>query len=127
MYDRRTVENLLPTIWDESYAFGLDRDEHAPDPDMPRGSRDVSHGNTLYAYLADMKTAWKHAPMTLRQRRAVFLRHAFGLTEVAIGAHENVSQQAISRRLEGAVGRMTNYLNGDVQVSADDDDESEVL
>lgn len=113
-YDRTLVEYLLPAVWDESYAYGLPRMDTAPDPDMPRGASNPATANNLPAYLADIRTGWKRAPLTLRERRAVFMRYALDWRTVDIAAHEWVSKQTISARLYTAVGKIVARLNGGV-------------
>jgi DNA-directed RNA polymerase specialized sigma24 family protein len=110
-YSRELVEQLLPAVWDSSLAFGM-TNPNAPDPDMPRATIDVSHGCTLYAHLADIRSAWKRAPLTLKERRALLLRYGLGWEHREIGAHEGVSRQAITARLDAAVGRLRDHLNG---------------
>ena len=55
MYDRTSIEALLPTVWHD-HSWGL-RNETAPDPDMPRAKTDPSHSGTLVAMLADIRKA----------------------------------------------------------------------
>jgi len=61
-YDRELVERLLPAVWDESYAYGMEA-PLAPPPGMPRAKADPSKGNTLWAHLSDIRTAWRMAPI----------------------------------------------------------------
>lgn len=109
-YSRELVEQLLPAVWDHSCAFGM-TNPNAPDPDMPRATIDVSHGCTLFAHLADIKAAWRYAPLTLRERRSLLLRFGLGWDHREIGHHEGVSRQAITSRLETAIGKMRDRLN----------------
>lgn len=110
-YSRELVEQLLPAVWDRSMAYGM-TNPNAPDPDMPGGAIDVSHGCTLYAHLADIKTAWKRAPLTLKEKRAVLLRHGLGWDHREIAELEGVSRKVITVRLDTAVGKMRDHLNG---------------
>lgn len=111
-YTRTLVEQLLPAVWDSSSAYGMD-DPTAPDPDMPRATVDPSHGGTLLAHLADIKTGWTCAYIPLRERQAMILRYGMGLTHAEIGQQLGVSRQAIAERLTEGVGRLVEYLNGD--------------
>lgn len=111
-YTREMVELLLPAIWDESYCYGLPARENAPDPDMPRGSTNVAHGNNLPAYIADVKSGWAKTPLSIRERRAVLLKHGVCLMDREIAEFEGCSRSTITHRLEAAVTKITNYLNG---------------
>lgn len=111
-YDRDGIEALLPAIWDESYCYGLPRASTAPDPSMPKGWTNKSHGNTFWAMLADIKTGWRRAPLTLKERRALLLRFGVGWTEQQIATHEGCSQPTLSVRLTNAVGKVVATING---------------
>jgi DNA-directed RNA polymerase specialized sigma24 family protein len=110
-YSRELVEQLLPAVWDSSLAFGMTNPQ-APDPDMPRATIDVSHGCTLYAHLADIRSAWKHASLSLDERRALLLRYGMGWKEREIGAQLGSPQRTVSDWITRGVGRMRDYLNG---------------
>lgn len=108
------VETLLPAVWDETYCYGMPKPDSAPDPDMPKSWTNKAHGNTLYAHIADIKSAWAWARtgLTLKERRAVFMYHMLDLTQADIASHEECSRPAISTRLYTAIGKMTAHLNG---------------
>lgn len=110
-YDRPLVEQLLPAVWDEEYAYGM-RNPTAPDPDMPRGTVDKKNGGTLFAHLADIRRAWQQAPLSDKQREALRQRYCLDWTEKQIALDLGVTQQAISLRIEGGVGRLVDFLNG---------------
>lgn len=111
-YTRESVESLLPAVWDESYCYGLPQKDSAPDPDMPRGSANKAHGNNLSAYIADIKTGWEKTPLTLKERRALVLAFAAGWTQKDIAFNQGCSQQAISERIDRAIGKIVARLNG---------------
>lgn len=111
-YDRRLVEQLLAAIWDKDYAYGVENPT-APDPDIPKSKADPKTGNTLYAHLADIHTAWRRTPLTDRQRRALFMRYGLDWTHREIATHEAVDRSIITRRIEVAVGHLVTDLNGD--------------
>lgn len=110
-YDRPLVEQLLPAVWDQTFAYGM-TDPAAPDPDMPRAAADKSHSNTLYAHLADIKSGWTRAPIPLTERQALFLRYGLDLKQGDISKHQGVTQKAVSERLARGVGRIVDTLNG---------------
>lgn len=110
-YTRDLVIQLLPGAWDPSYAYGM-ANPTAPDPDMPRVAADKSHGNTLYAHLADIKAAWAYSPLSHTQRVTLMLVYGLGWSNVEAGEHQGVSKAAIGLRLDKAVGIMTHWLNG---------------
>jgi predicted DNA-binding protein (UPF0251 family) len=110
-YDRPLVEALMPAVWDEAYCFGI-RMENAPDQDMPRGSTNKATGNTLAAHIADIKTGWEKAPLTLKERRALILAYGLDWTVKEIAYNQDCSRQMIERRIENAVGKVVQTLNG---------------
>lgn len=81
---------------------------------MAKAWTNKAHGNTHWAYIADIKTAWAEADLSPPQRRTIFMRFALGQTEEVIGAYEGVTKQSISERLFRGVGKMTAHLNGEV-------------
>lgn len=111
-YDRPLVEQLLPAVWDQSYAYGM-TNPTAPDPDMPRAAADKAHSGALYAHLADIRTGWNKAPIPRPERQALFLRYALDLKQSDIGKRQGVTQKAVSERLARGVGRIVETLNGD--------------
>ncbi|MFC4089387.1 hypothetical protein [Micromonospora sp. GCM10011541] len=110
-YSRELIEQLLPAVWDSSYAFGMTNPQ-APDPDMPRATIDVSHGCTLYAHLADIRTAWKRAYIPLAEKQALLLRYGMGWREQEIADQQDCGRSTVSERLARGVARMRDYLNG---------------
>lgn len=110
-YDRATVELLLPAVWDSEYAYGM-RNPTAPDPDMPTGTVDKKNGGTLFAHLADIRSAWNRAPLTLEQRRALLMRFGFDMQQKEIAAREGTYKMAVSRTVESGVGALVGWLNG---------------
>jgi len=111
-YNADTVKMLLPAVWDESYAYGLPQREDAPDADMPRVAGNKARSNSHWAYIADIKTGWNKTPLTIREKRALFMRYALAWTQEEIANHEGISQQAIAVRINAAVNKITARLNG---------------
>ena len=111
-YNADTIKLLLPAVWDESYAYGLPQREDAPDADMPRTAGNKARANSHWAYIADIKTGWNRTPLTLLEKRALFMRYALAWTQQDIAHHEHVSQQAIAKRIDAAVNKITACLNG---------------
>jgi predicted DNA-binding protein (UPF0251 family) len=111
-YSRESVETLLPAVWDESYLYGLPQREDAPDPEMPKGSSNKAQGNNLSAYIADIKTGWEKTPLTTKERRALILAFGLGWTHKEIAYNQGVSRQAITQRIETAIGKICARLNG---------------
>lgn len=121
-YQRDEVKRLLPLVWNESYAaWGNIEKPTRPDVDMPTATADPSHGNTLWALYADIRNAWKLAPLTLKEKRALFMRYAADWTEQEIGDHEGVTHRAVSYRIERGEGKLTAWLNGDKYVDGYDE------
>lgn len=116
-YTRESVETLLPAVWDDSFVYGLPQRDDAPDPDMPKSASNKAHGNDLSAYIADIKTGWDKTPLTIKERRALFLAFNTTLpggpwTQREIAFNQGVSQKTISLRLEQAIGKIVARLNG---------------
>lgn len=115
-YTRESVETLLPAVWDDTYAYGMPQRDTIPDPDMPKAQVDASRGNNLSAYIADIRMGWKLAPLTLKERRALLLAFGLGWTQREIAYNQDVSQQAIQRRIETAIGKIETRLNGGYRI-----------
>jgi len=111
-YTDEAVKLLLPAVWDESYAYGLPDREDSPEKDMPKSAANKAHGNSHWAYIADIKTGWKKTPLTRLERRALLMSFGLGWTHADIGAHEGVTRQAITTRIDTAVKKITARLNG---------------
>lgn len=116
LYTRELVEQLLPAVWDESFAYGM-RSENAPDADMPRGAANKATGGTLAAHIADIKWGWKRAPLTPNERRAILLSYGFDVTQVTASRILGVSQSSISNWLYSGVGKIVARLNGDTDLA----------
>ena len=110
-YDRQLVELLMPAVWDEAYCFGM-QVENAPDADMPRSQPNKATGNTLWAHLADIRIGWQKAPLTIEERRALFLTYCMDWTQREIAFNQSCSQKTISNRLYTGVGKIVAQLNG---------------
>ncbi|MGW1558285.1 hypothetical protein ACWCQ1_17445 [Streptomyces sp. NPDC002144] len=110
-YDRRLVEHLLPAVWDVEAAYGI-RNPQAPDADMPRGTVDKKAAGTLFAHLADIRRGWATAPLSLVEKRALFMHFALDWDDRRIAAREAVTDRAVRYRLERGVGKLAAHLNG---------------
>ncbi|MGW0895902.1 hypothetical protein ACWD0G_02725 [Streptomyces goshikiensis] len=110
-YERRLVEHLLPAVWDVEAAYGI-RTPTAPDADMPKGTVDKRAAGTLFAHLADIRQGWKAAPLSLAEKRALFMRFALDWDDLRIASREGVTDRAIRYRLERGVGKLAAHLNG---------------
>ena len=77
MYDRELVERLLPAVWDEAAVYGIPVPQ-APPQDMPRGSVNPAHGNTLYAHLADIHAGWEKTDLNQKKRQALLVHFGLG-------------------------------------------------
>lgn len=110
-YKRPLVEHLLPAVWDQSYAFGMEN-PLSPDPDMPKAKPDPKVGGTIYAHLADIRRAWSRAEVPQVERQALLLHYALGWTDAEIGKHGGCGKSTICERRERGVGRLAAFLNG---------------
>ena len=111
-YDRRTVEALLPTLWDEASVWGIRREE-VPDPQMPKSKANPAHGNVLAAMMADVSRAWDRCDVPNKERRVLVLHYGMGWTHAQAGFNQGVPHSTALRRAERGVGRITAWLNGD--------------
>lgn len=122
-YNRESVQELLPAIWDESYCYGLDRKPNVPDPDMPRTRANPAHGNNLAAAIADIRIGWERAELTTEERRALFLAHGVGWTQKQAAFNQGVSQAQISRRVQNGIAKIVAHLNGGEWHETEDQEE----
>lgn len=94
------------------------RVENATDPIHRKSASNPKKGNTALAEMIDVRDAWAKAPLTIDQRRALFL--AFGLpprqrwSQEEVGFNQGVSQQAISKRIDKGMEKIIARLNGGV-------------
>jgi DNA-directed RNA polymerase specialized sigma24 family protein len=120
-YNRPLVERLVPAIWDQSFAYGM-TDPQAPDPTMPRSKPDPKTGGTIYAHLADIRSAWERAELPQVERQAVLLRYALDWPLEQVGRAQNVDKSTAMRRAERGVGRLVAFLNGKTYRDTQDGD-----
>ena len=64
------------------------------------------------AHLADMQQAWQKAELTPSQRAIVADVIGDGRSQVEVADELGISQQAVSRRLSGAIERIIEQLGG---------------
>lgn len=86
---------------------------------MPKSWTNKSHGNTLYAHIADIKTGWLVTPLTLKERRAVFMHHVLDYKQTEIAVEESCSGSTINHRLYAAIGKIAAQLNGSDFIEGD--------
>lgn len=111
------IEELLPGVWDPTLV--LNRvDPHAPDPDMPRATPNPAEGFTKVVELADIRRAWRLAPLALEQRRALFA--VFGLHETTRGAEQllGVDHTTVTRHKIAGLKVLYRFLNGREAIAA---------
>lgn len=114
-YTEAMVEHLLPSVWDRTYAWGMQNPE-APDPDMPKAKyKAPTEATSFWTHLIDVRMAWERAPLTMYERRAILLRYALDWEQDEIARNQNVSQSTISRRVSKGVDLLTRWLNADVE------------
>ena len=114
-YSERMVEQLLPSVWDRTYAWGVQNPE-VPDPDMPKAKyKSPKEATTFWTHLIDVRMAWERAPLTMYERRAILLHFALGWEQDEIAFNQEVSQSTVSRRITKGVDLMTRWLNADYE------------
>lgn len=111
MYSEELVEQLLPTLWDESFVLGL-QNPGAPDPDMPKAKyKDPRSATDFWCHLIDVKRAWDNAgALRFLHQRALFLYYGIGWTQEEIAVHEQVSKKTINKRIQHGIEAMSLYL-----------------
>ena len=114
-YSEAMVEQLLPSVWDRTYAWGV-QNPTVPDPDMPKAKyKSPKEATTFWTHLIDVRMAWDRAPLTMYERRAILLRYAFGWEQDEIAFNQSVSQSTVSRRITKGVDLLTRWLNADYE------------
>jgi len=114
-YSEAMVEQLLPSAWDRTYAWGMQNPE-APDPDMPKSKyKSPKEATTFWTHLIDVRIAWEQAPLTMFERRAILLSYAFGWTAEEIGFNQGITSRAVNKRLAKGVDKLTEWLNADYE------------
>lgn len=119
-YNTELIQELLPAVWDDSYAYGMPDSELDPERGMPRPRGNKARTNTHWAYVADIRSSWKRAPLTLKERRALFLKHAMNWTLDDIAVNQGSDKGTISKRIATAETRLVAYLNGDYWINNDE-------
>jgi predicted DNA-binding protein (UPF0251 family) len=115
-YTEEQIRLLLPAVWDESYAYGLPAQATDPDKDMPKAAGNKARSNSHWAYIADIKTGWKKADLTLDERRAILLQFGLGWAQRDIAYNQQVDQSTISRRVNNAIKKIKARLNGESDI-----------
>jgi hypothetical protein len=110
-YNEKMIATLLPAVWDDAMCYGM-KAEDVPDPDMPRGFTNKARSNALWAYIGDIRQAWKHSGLSDKERRALLLYYGLGWTMQEIAHHESVTKMAVSKRINKGVSTLGAYLNG---------------
>jgi hypothetical protein len=123
-YDRAIVEAMLPYAWGDSAAWGMKQDT-APDPDMPRGSKDPSKGWTSFAHVIDVRSGLERAGLTLIEKQSLLLRYGLDYSYEEAGALRGVQKSGAQRATERGVGKLTAHLNGDKYIDGYDQLEDE--
>lgn len=122
-YTPELVDRLLPAVWD--YTITQVANPTAPDPDMPKVKQDPKLSGTILAMLADIRSAWRTAPLLHEDRVALFLTHAFDWSQQEVADISSVSQQSVSIRLSRGIGVILHTLNGKPYEDGDEIEEDE--
>ena len=102
----------MPCLWSEDLAVNGINNPLAPSPDMPKATVDPSHGFTHIAHMADLHRAWRSADLSHGQRQALFLRFGFDSLQMEIAVDLDITQQAVSRRLDSGISKIRASMNG---------------
>ena len=106
-YHLAVLETLLPDVWDvESWAAGSGSDEQEI-----RHKSIPSEGGSRMAMLADMAAALR--TLSTDEERALQLRYRHGLTLQEIADKDNVSPEAVRKRVVKATVKIIDYVGGD--------------
>lgn len=118
-YQRAEVEHVLPYLFDPEAAYGIKSETYVEDG-MPKGYSDPSHGNTIFASLADVRRSWTRTELTERERQSILLRYVLDEDQEVIAAYLGVRRQTVAYYLERGVGKLTAWLNGEPYVDGYD-------
>ena len=119
-YTVAILEEVLPALWDESlHAEPINNPEGRPEPGMPRAQSNPAHSHLWWAVVADIRRAWEEAPLTLKQRRAVFMHYGLRWPTALTGAHLGCHHTNVTRRVERALINMSRWLDGE-ELESDD-------
>lgn len=110
MYDEEKVAKLLPGVWD-TFRVLNGRDEHAPDDDMPKAASDPRRSDDQWAECADIQRAWALAPLTIQQRRVLFLKYAMDMPRAQIERLGRVSARHVPRYHDEGMSALVDFLN----------------
>lgn len=119
-YTPGLIETILPALWTPSLAWAPVI-EGGPEEDMPRAKSDPSHSGTHMAHYADVRAAWTHASLSLRQRQVLLLLHGAGLTQNEVAERLGMSQPTVSRYATAGLCNLATHLNGE-EIALDDVD-----
>lgn len=120
-YTPELVAVLMPAVWDSTVTTVSN--PTAPDPDMPKVKSDPKLSGTVLAMLADIRSAWKKAPLLHEDRVALFLTYAVDWSQQEIADASVVDQSSVSRRLARGMNVMLFTLNGKPYEDGDEEDE----
>lgn len=110
-YSEELVESLLPSVWDSTYAWGV-QSTTSPDADMPKAKYvDPRQATAFWTHLIDVRRAWEIAPITMPERRVLLLAYGLGWTAEEIAFNQGVSVRAINKRRVKGVDCMAQWLN----------------
>lgn len=124
-YSPEMVAQLLPAVWDSTITH-IDSPT-CPDSDMPRQRPDPKLGGTMLALLADIRWAWRKAPLSHEDRVALFLTYGLDWSQQEVGDLDRSCRQTVAGRNSRGLGILLFTLNGkeweDTDDSSNDDGE----
>lgn len=125
-YTPELVVRLLPAVWDQTIV-AVDN-PMSPDPDMPKVKSDPKLSGTILAMLADIRSAWKDAPLLLVDRQTLLLTYGLDWVWYDVAHCTGTERQAtVSERNSRGLGVLLHTLNGkewnnDTDVTEDEGD-----
>lgn len=111
-YTDEAIKLLLPAVWDETYAYGLPRQDDAPEEGMPKSASNKARGNSHWAFIGDIKTGWEKTPLSIDERRALILTYGLGWTQKDSAINQGVVKSVINDRIQSGIKKITARLNG---------------
>jgi DNA-directed RNA polymerase specialized sigma24 family protein len=113
MYDKASIERLLPCLWDENKAIHGIPNELAPDHDMPKGQApNPAHAGGHWVAVADMRRAWDKAGLDLQERQVLWLRYGLDSLWVEMASDLSIGEATVGRRLDRGINKLGLFLNG---------------
>lgn len=110
--DMRYPKELVEVLLEAMFNGWAVRDEHRPDPDMPRAKPNPKTSNTIVAHRIDMERAWAANLLTPWQKTLIYCHYGLGYTKTALAELSGVNRHKVTREIQRGVDTVCAHLNG---------------